>query len=236
MEGMTLGDVLEAITNTGRRKMRPPGSRIRAEGKGALPNHDSPVRGISVDSRTIQEGEVFFALQGPRFNGHHFAQEVLEKGALTVVIRRDFPLNAPAEKVITVEDPLRALGDLARSYRQRFSLPIIAITGSNGKTTTKEMTAAILSTQYNLLKSKGSYNNVIGIPLTLFHLSKSHEVVVLEFGINQPGEMERLCEIATPSVGVITHIGETHLQFLGSLEGVREEKAKILDPLDSGDT
>lgn len=220
MEAITLEDVVEGTRGVVKRK----GSRGKVN-----------VRGISVDSRTIREGEVFFALQGLHFDGHHYAQEALKKGASAVVVRSDFPLEPSAKKVIFVENPLRAFGDLARYYRQRFHLPIIAITGSNGKTTTKEMTSAVLSTQYNLLKSEKSYNNFIGIPLTLFHLSPVHEVVVLEFGINKPGEMERLCEIAPPSLGVITQISETHLQFLSSLEGVREEKSKVLSKLKSGD-
>lgn len=216
MEGMTLGEV---VLGTG------------GDWVGEERLKEEIIRGISVDSRTVGHGEVFFALKGPHFDGHHFALEALEKGAMAVVIRRDFPQRVREGRAILVLDPLKSFGDLARSYYENFSPPIVAITGSNGKTTTKEMTARILSTRYEVLKSEKSFNNFVGVPLTLSHLRKAHNAVVLEFGTSERGEMKRLCEIAPPRVGVITQIAETHLEFLGSIEGVREEKAVLLQHL-----
>jgi UDP-N-acetylmuramoyl-tripeptide--D-alanyl-D-alanine ligase len=220
METITFGELIEGTGGIWQ------GEENRKEGK---------VQGISIDTRTIRRGDVFFALKGPRFDGHQFVSEALKKGAQGVVLQRGSSPEVPLEKLIFVENSLKAFGDFAIYYRRRFSLPIIAISGSNGKTTTKEMTAAVLSKQFELLKSEKSYNNLIGIPLTLFGLLKTHEAMVMEFGINQPGEMERLCQIAPPSVGVITQISETHLEFLNSLEGVLEQKSKLISNLDPDD-
>jgi len=206
---------------------------LRATG-GALLQGDPNVyfKGISTDSRTVGEGELFFALKGVHFDGHRFAQEALEKKAAGVVIEEerkgDVRWNGYRSKVvILVKDTLRALGDLARERRRRFGTPLVALTGSNGKTTTKEMIAACLETLFPVLKTKGNFNNLIGLPLTLLRLSERERVVVVEMGMNTPGEIRRLTEIAEPDVGLITNIERVHLEGLGSIERVKEEKGAL---------
>lgn len=189
-------------------------------------------RGISIDSRTVAEGELFIALKGARFDGHSFAREALEKKAAGVMIeggRKDeVHWNGYRSKaVILVEDTLRALGDLARARRRKFGTPLVALTGSNGKTTTKEMIAACLEILFPVLKTKGNFNNLVGLPLTLLRLSERERVVVLEMGMNAPGEIQRLTEIAEPDVGLITNIEGVHLEGLGSVERVKEEKGAL---------
>lgn len=189
-------------------------------------------KGISTDSRTVGEGELFIALKGTRFDGHRFAREALEKKAAGVMIeggRKDeVRWNGYRSKaVILVEDTLRALGDLARARRRKFGTPLVALTGSNGKTTTKEMIAACLEILFPVLKTKGNFNNLVGLPLTLLRLSERERVVVLEMGMNTPGEIRRLTEIAEPDVGLITNIEAVHLEGLGSVEKVKEEKGAL---------
>jgi UDP-N-acetylmuramoyl-tripeptide--D-alanyl-D-alanine ligase len=188
--------------------------------------------GVSTDSRTVGEGELFIALKGALFDGHGFAREALEKRASGVVIAGerwgDIRWNGYRPKaVIAVKDTLRALGDLARERRRQFATPLVALTGSNGKTTTKEMMAACLETTFPVLKTKGNFNNLIGLPLTLLGLTERERVVVLEMGMNVPGEIQRLTEIAEPDVGLITNIGRVHLEGLGGLENVKEEKGAL---------
>jgi UDP-N-acetylmuramoyl-tripeptide--D-alanyl-D-alanine ligase len=189
-------------------------------------------QGISTDSRTVGEGELFIALKGPRFDGHHFALMALEKKAGGVLIEedkaRDIRWNGYRPKaVIAVKDTLRALGDLARERRRRYRTPVVALTGSNGKTTTKEMISACLETTFPILKTKGNLNNLIGLPLTLLNLTEKERVVILEMGMNVPGEIRRLTEIAEPDVGLITNIQKVHLEGMGSLERVKEEKGEL---------
>jgi UDP-N-acetylmuramoyl-tripeptide--D-alanyl-D-alanine ligase len=189
-------------------------------------------RGISTDSRTLVEGELFIALKGERFDGHHFAIEALKKKAGGVIIEeeriRDIRWNGyRPSAVITVKDALRALGDIAREKRRKLGTPVLAVTGSNGKTTTKEMIAACLETAFPILKTKGNLNNLIGVPLTLINLTEQERIVVLEMGMNIPGEIRRLTEIAEPDVGLITNIESVHLEGMGSLERIREEKGEL---------
>ena len=189
-------------------------------------------QGISTDSRAITEGELYFALQGPRFDGHHYALEALDKKAAGVVVEegkaRDIRWNGHQSKaIILVKDTLQALGDLARERRQRYQTPVVALTGSNGKTTSKEMISACLETSFPVLKNRGNWNNLIGLPLTLLRLTEKERVVVLEMGTNVPGEIRRLTEIAEPDVGLITNIQKVHLEGLGSLERLKEEKGEL---------
>jgi UDP-N-acetylmuramoyl-tripeptide--D-alanyl-D-alanine ligase len=189
-------------------------------------------QGISTDSRTVTEGELFIALKGDRFDGHHFALEVLEKKAGGVVIEEDkvgeFRWNGYRPRaVIAVKDTLFALGDIAHDWRRKYRTPVVALTGSNGKTTTKEMIAACLETTFPILKTKGNLNNLIGLPLTLLTLTEKERVVVLEMGMNVPGEIRRLTEIAEPDIGLITNIQKVHLEGMGSLEKVKEEKGEL---------
>ena len=201
------------------------GKLLQGEGKAFF-------QGISTDSRMVGEGELFIALKGPRFDGHHFALKALEKKAGGVVIEedkaRDIRWNGYRSKaVIAVKDTLRALGDLARERRRRYRIPVVALTGSNGKTTTKEMISACLETTFPILKTRENLNNLIGLPLTLLNLTEKERVVILEMGMNVPGEIRRLTEIAEPDVGLITNIQIVHLEGVGSLERVREEKGEL---------
>jgi UDP-N-acetylmuramoyl-tripeptide--D-alanyl-D-alanine ligase len=189
-------------------------------------------QGVSTDSRTVRQGELFIALKGGRFDGHHYALEAFGKEAGGILIEEkkatDFRWNGDRSKtVIAVRDTLQALGDLARSRRRRYGPTVVGITGSNGKTTTKEMIATCLQTTFRVLKTTGNLNNLIGLPLTLLSLTEKERVVVLEMGMNVPGEIGRLTEIAEPDVGLITNIQEVHLEGMGSLEKVAMEKGEL---------
>jgi UDP-N-acetylmuramoyl-tripeptide--D-alanyl-D-alanine ligase len=189
-------------------------------------------RGVSTDSRTVAEGDLFIALKGPRFDGHHYALEALGKKAGGVLVEEDkvgdIRWNGNRSKaVIAVKDTLSALGDIARDWRRKQGIPVVALTGSNGKTTTKEMIAACLETTFPVLRTKGNLNNLIGVPLTLLTLTEKERVVVLEMGMNVPGEIRRLTEIAEPDVGLITNIQMVHLEGLGNLEKLKEEKGEL---------
>lgn len=206
MEGFAVSDILEATK----------GRLVKGE-------PSSVVSGISTDSRALEDGDLFVALIGERFDGHDFIAHAASRGAMGVLVSKDVG-EFPVETLILVEDTLQALGDIARLYRSRFSIPVLGITGSNGKTTTKDMTASVLSQRYNVLKNEGNSNNAIGVPMTLFGLSRAHEIAVIEMGTGAPGEMSRLVEIAQPDVAVITNVGPTHLEFFGSVDGVAAEK------------
>ena len=206
--------------------LRATGGKL-VQGKG-----DSSFQGISTDSRTVAEGELFIALKGLRFDGHHYALEALRKKAGGVLIEKDkvgdIRWNGYRSRaVIAVDDTLAALGDMARDWRHKYNTPLVALTGSNGKTTTKEMTAACLETTFPVLKTKGNLNNLIGVPLTLLTLTEKERVVVLEMGMNVPGEIRRLTEIVEPDVGLITNIQTVHLEGMGSLERLKEEKGEL---------
>ncbi len=203
----------------------------------SIANENWPIGRVSTDTRTIEKDDLFFALRGERFDAHEFLREAVQKGAKHVVVSDNGHVTAELRKAANfyvVEDTLRAYGDLARHYRNRFSIPAIAITGSSGKTTVKELLAHILSTRFKVLKNTGTENNLVGVPKTLFRLDASHEVAVLEIGTNQPGEIERLSSLISPQIGVVTMIGPSHLEGLKSIEGVKEEKLKILTHLKRG--
>jgi len=187
--------------------------------------------GISIDSRTILKNEIFFALQGQRFDGHEFLRGAISKGAGGAVIEKEteFTVHSSQFTVIIVQDTLKALQDLAHFLRVRQKIPVIAITGSNGKTTTKEMTYAILSRRFKVLKNEGNLNNHIGVPLSFIKIEPHHEMAVFEIAMNMRGEIRRLCEILVPTHGVITNIGTAHIGKLGSLEAIRSAKLEILD-------
>ncbi len=192
--------------------------------------------GVCSDSRQIRGGELFVPLQGDRFNGHDFIEEALNQGAAGSFLRRQEESRVkgwdfPGKFLIRVEDVLESLGDLAHFWRRRQPACIVAITGSNGKTTTKEMAAHILSEKFNVLRTEGNLNNLIGLPLMLLRLSPEHEVAVLEMGMNRRGEIRRLCAMAAPQVSLITNIGRAHLEFLGSLEEVARAKGELWENL-----
>ncbi len=184
-------------------------------------------RGISINSRETKQGDVFFALKGEHTDGHFYTEEALLNGALAVVVEK----STNVEPEILVADTLFALGQLAKEYRNLFNPRTIAITGTNGKTTVKNLLGAILQKRNSILLTKKNYNSLIGLPLTLFDLSSEEDYLVVEMGTSSPGEIKRLCEIAQPDIGVITNIGPGHLKGLGSLEGVRQEKLSLVESL-----
>lgn len=180
---------------------------------------------ISTDSRNVAEGSLFFALRGEQFNGNRFAAEALEKGAAYAIV--DDAATGRGEPYIQVEDSLRTLQELATHHRQQLKIPVLAITGTNGKTTTKELTAAVLATRMKTGYSRGNLNNHIGVPLTLLSLTTDTEIAVVEMGANHPGEIAFLCRIARPDFGLVTNVGKAHLEGLGSLRGVIETKSEL---------
>ena len=204
---------------------------------GILINGDMgiPFRGISTDSRTIKPGYLFWCLKGERFDGHDFWREAIDKGAKGLVISR-FPKGFRVEdlpktiSVIFVKDTLIALGDLANFWRRKLNIPIIAITGSCGKTTTKEMTCAIVSNFWKCGKTPKNFNNLIGVPLAILSFKEGDvEVGIVELGTNAPGEIARLAEIVEPQIGIITCVAPSHLEGLGSEEGILKEKLSLFE-------
>ncbi|MFP4472800.1 MAG: UDP-N-acetylmuramoyl-tripeptide--D-alanyl-D-alanine ligase [Candidatus Omnitrophota bacterium] len=201
---------------------------IRQEGTRGLS------RRVVIDSRVIEPGDIFFAIRGVRQDGHQFISKAVRAGAGAVVLERE-NRDVPADvHVFKVRDSTRALGQMAAYHRRRFSVPVIAVTGSAGKTAVKDMAAHVLSGKYRILKTERSLNNHWGLPLTLLNLSPSHQAVVVELGINRPGEMEYLAAMARPDIAVFTNIGASHLAGLKSLKGVLREKAVLLKHLSPG--
>lgn len=191
------------------------------------------INGVSTDSRTIKQGDLFFALKGERFDGHQFVVHAMNTGASGVVVSEEIKGVAGHGNfsIIRVKDTTTALGDLAKYYRKKLSAKIIGITGSNGKTTTKEMTHHLLSNFGSVSKSQKSFNNFIGVPVSIFDIENRHQYGVLEMGTNAPGEIRRLSEIGTPDIAVIVNISKAHLEGLKSIEGVARAKAEILENL-----
>ena len=214
----TLADILKAT-----------GGRLLT----AAPEHTFD--GIAIDSRNIAPTELFVAIEGQFHDGHTFIDEVVRRGVNGIIAAEGkVQAHTPARwqeaggAIILVEDTTRALGDLAAYHRRRAGVSVVAITGSNGKTTTREMTAAVLSQSYRVLATSGNLNNQIGLPLTLLQLTADHQWAVLELGMNHPGEIRRLTEICGPDIGVITNIGPAHLEGLGSMDGVMHAKGELL--------
>lgn len=187
-----------------------------------------PSRKISTDSRKLKKGDFFIALRGRRFNGHRFIEEASKKGACGAIISQTIPLPSSPFFFIEVEDTLFALQEIAGYYRKKLSLSCVGITGSNGKSTVKEMVWQIASSKYSTLKSEGNFNNQIGVPLTLLRLSPWHQWAILEMGMNSRGEIARLAEIIQPNIGVITNIHHSHIGPLGSLAEIKEAKAELI--------
>ncbi|HUL44030.1 MAG TPA: UDP-N-acetylmuramoyl-tripeptide--D-alanyl-D-alanine ligase [Bacteroidota bacterium] len=184
--------------------------------------------GVSTDTRSLRNGEVYFALPGEKFDGHDFVDEAFRKGAGCAVIAEhadDGRWNA--RPVLVVESTVAALGTLARRWRSKFTIPVVAVGGSNGKTTTKEMIARVLRKKYETLSTEGNLNNHLGVPKTLFRLTPEHEVAVIEVGTNHPGEITYLCEMLNPTHGMITNIGREHLEFFRTVEGVAAAEGEL---------
>ena len=201
---------------------------------------------VSTDTRNLPAGCVFFALHGERFDGNKFALQALEQGASLAVIddpevylqaqrtsspQGDLQGAADRPRLLLVEDTLLALQELARAWRRELGLPIIGITGTNGKTTTKELLATVLSTKYNLHYTQGNLNNQIGVPLTLLQITRAHELAIVEMGASHPGDIKELVDIAEPNYGLITNVGRAHLEGFGSFEGVQRTKQELYDYL-----
>jgi len=190
---------------------------------------------ITTDSRDCPEGSIFLALKGESFDGNKFALQALGKGCAYAIIDDKAILGnlgdprISSDRLILVDDCLQTFKDLAREHRRQFDIPVIGITGTNGKTTTKELVAAVLSQKYNVLYTQGNFNNDVGVPKTLFRLTKEHEIAVIEMGASHPGDIKTLVETAEPTCGLITNVGRAHLQGFGSFEGVIKTKCELYD-------
>lgn len=188
---------------------------------------------ITTDSRDCPEGSVFFALKGESFDGNRFAKAALEKGcAYAVIDEREFAEEGN-RRLILVDNVLTTFKELAREHRRRFDIPVIGITGTNGKTTTKELIAAVLGEKYNVMYTRGNFNNDVGVPKTLFSLRPEHEIAVVEMGASHPGDIKALVDYVEPTCGLITNVGRAHLQGFGSFEGVKRTKGELYDFLES---
>ena len=182
---------------------------------------------VTTDSRNCPFGSIFFALKGENFDGNQYASKALDSGCAYAVI--DNPDYITGDRTILVDNVLKTLQQLAHRHRKALGTPVIGITGSNGKTTTKELLAAVLSTKYNLLYTEGNLNNHIGVPLTLLRLNHQHEMAIIEMGASHPGDIKELAEIAAPNYGIITNVGQAHLEGFGSFEGVIKTKGELYD-------
>ena len=184
---------------------------------------------ITTDSRECPQGSIFLALKGESFDGNKFAVQALEKGCAYAIVDDPSLVGSDDKRIIIVNDCLQTFKDLAREHRRQFNIPVIGITGTNGKTTTKELVAAVLSKKYNVLYTQGNFNNDVGVPKTLFRLTKEHEIAVIEMGASHPGDIKTLAETAEPTCGLITNVGRAHLQGFGSFEGVIKTKCELYD-------
>lgn len=209
---------------------------IAAASGGTLMNsgEDFGICGVSIDSRNINPGDMFIALKGENFDGHDFIKNAVDNGAALVITHK--PLAECDIPYILVEDTLKALQDIAGYYRKKFQIPFIAVTGSSGKTTTKDMIASVLSQKYNVLKTEGNFNNEIGLPLTLLKLQYSHDIAVVEMGMSSLGEIRLLSDIVRQNIGVISNVGIAHIELLGSRENILKAKLEIFSYFDSSST
>lgn len=184
--------------------------------------------GVSTDTRSLSKGALFFCLSGEHFNGNSFASDAIEKGASYVIIDDESYLSEES-KMILVKDSLTTLQELALFHRKHLTIPVLGITGTNGKTTTKELVAAVLSSQFNISYTLGNLNNHIGLPLSILQIKNNHEIAIVEMGANHFGEIEDLCQISMPTLGLITNIGHAHLEGFGSFENIRKTKLALYE-------
>ena len=220
MEPITLRQLLDAVGGTL---------------LGEYSDLDTVITSVDTDSRNMHPGSLFIPLEGDRFDGHSFIGAALEAGAVgcvTAKVREDY--DRPDKFYVKVRSTQKALRDLSQWYKRQFDIPVVAITGSVGKTTTKDMVAAVLGEKYNVLKTDGNFNNNIGLPLTLLRLARGHEMCVLDMGLNHAGEIEYLSDIAEPDVALITNVGDSHIENLGSREGIFHAKCEIFSHMKSG--
>jgi UDP-N-acetylmuramoyl-tripeptide--D-alanyl-D-alanine ligase len=197
-----------------------------------------PIRHISLDTRTLRRGDLFLAMRGDRFDGHDFVALALSRGAVGAIVSDSYDVTRLSLKrsvkrgvpfILGVRDPLWSYQQLAAYHRSKFRIPIVAVTGSNGKTTTKEMVASVMAQRWKTLKTEGNLNNRLGVPQTLFRLNKGHEGAVIEMGVDNLGQTSSLCEIVRPTIGIITNIGPDHLEFFGNMDASAQAKAELLD-------
>ncbi|HXR15120.1 MAG TPA: UDP-N-acetylmuramoyl-tripeptide--D-alanyl-D-alanine ligase [Terriglobales bacterium] len=194
-------------------------------------------QGYSIDSRTVQPGELFFAVKGERMDGHDFVSQALEKGAAAAVVRKDQLARYPAKTgLMLVDDTLTALQTLASAVRRLWAKPLIGVTGSTGKTTTKEAIAHVLSTRFRVLKSEGNFNNHFGLPLMLLKIEPEHDLAVIEMGMSHGGEIAALAKIAQPEIGVVTNVAPVHLEFFESIAGIARAKYEMIEALPASGT
>jgi UDP-N-acetylmuramoyl-tripeptide--D-alanyl-D-alanine ligase len=197
-----------------------------------------PIRHISLDTRTLRRGDLFLAIRGDRFDGHDFVAMALSRGAVGAIVidsydvtklspRRSMKRRVPF--ILGVRDPLCSYQQLAAYHRSKFRIPVVAVTGSNGKTTTKEMVASVMAQRWKIIKTEGNLNNRLGVPQTLFRFNNGHEGAVIEMGVDHLGQTTNLCEIARPTIGIITNIGPDHLEFFGNMDASAQAKAELLD-------
>jgi UDP-N-acetylmuramoyl-tripeptide--D-alanyl-D-alanine ligase len=189
---------------------------------------DVQVIGITTDTRTLKPGEAFVALRGDRFDGHGFVEPAIAKGAVCAIVEADFAAHSPNLPLLTVQDTLEAYQTIARWWREQFTIPVIGVTGSVGKTTTKELIAAVLNTQGNVHKTQANYNNEIGVPKTLLQLTSDHNYAVIEMAMRARGEIALLTQITRPTIGLITNVGTAHIGRLGSEEAIAQAKCELL--------
>lgn len=215
MQPLNLREVLEAVDGR------------MLSGSNALPG-DLLIHGVAIDSRNVKAGDIFFAFKGEKTDGHLFVRQAFEKGAAACVVNAELTSDKP---LIQIDDSEQALMKLAKFYRQKINVPVIAITGSNGKSTTKEMTAHLLSQQFPVLKAPGSYNTEIGVPLSLLSWEPPQKAIVLEMAMRGLGQIQELCKIAAPTFGLITSIGQAHLGLLGSVQKIADAKGELLESL-----
>ncbi len=219
MEPITIQEILDAVDG-------------KLLGEGVDPS--MTIERVDTDSRNIHPGALFLPLEGDRFDGHAFINDALESGAAGCLTARERTSYLPDKFYIKVGNTQRALRDLARWYKSRFDIPFIAVTGSVGKTTTKDMIAAVLGERYKVLKTEGNFNNMIGLPLTLLRLNQTHEICVLELGMDNVGQIDYLSGIVEPDVAVITNIGDAHIENLGSRENTLQAKCEMFNHLKPG--
>src|SRR5437016_7069582 len=194
-------------------------------------------QGHSIDSRTIQPGELFFAVKGERMDGHDFVEQALQKGAVAAVVRKDqLTRYSSKTRLLPVADTLAALQTLATAVRRLWGKPLVGVTGSAGKTTTKEAIAHVLSTRFRVLKSEGNFNNHFGLPLMLLKLEPEHDMAVIEMGMSHLGEIQVLAKIAQPETGVVTWVAPVHVEFFDSLASIARAKYELIESLPSGGT
>jgi UDP-N-acetylmuramoyl-tripeptide--D-alanyl-D-alanine ligase len=210
------------------------GEILGSKSEGDPKFHQTSIYGVSTDSRTIQKDELFVAIKGANFDGHDFLAAAFERGAVAAVVAKEKASEFHGPKYIVVDDTLEALGDLAVFYRHKMAVKIVAVTGSNGKTTVKNLIYEIQSKQGKALKSEGNFNNLIGLPLSIFKLRPEHQAAVFELGMSARGEIARLGEMAWPDVAVINNVGPVHLEYLKTIEAVAEAKLEIVDRLKDG--